>query len=1267
MNSTIIRSALLALSLTQLMRAAPLPPEIENAEALGENKEAWHATLMPYADLKEALTADRYTSSYAKSLNGTWKFHYVNWPKDRPEDFYKPEYDVSGWDDIAVPSNWQVKGYGTPYYRNFGYTFKIDPPRVMSEPPRNYTAYEERNPVGSYVKTFEIPENWEGRRVHINFDGVDSAFFLWINGQKVGYSTNSRNVAEFDITPYIKRGETNTLAAEVYRYCSGSYLEDQDMWRLSGIFRNVTLWAPNEVAIRDFTVVTDLDKAYRDAELKVSAIIRNSGKERSKSKQLIVGLYDQSGKPVPGVSGKVTVDALDPNSETTVSVNLKVSDPLKWTAETPNLYTVVLGFTGDSPISSRVGFRKVEIKDRVFTINGVPVKLKGANRHEHWPDSGHTVTREQMIRDIEVLKQANCNHVRTCHYSDDPQWYELCDEYGLYLVAEANVECHGMQSISDDKQFEKAFVDRNVANVENFKNHPSVVIWSLGNECGRGQNLRSALAAVKAIDDTRPTHYEGFGIGGGNPADIDSRMYASIDEMKQAALSNNLTKPFYQCEYAHAMFNSMGSIGEYNDVFDKYPQLMGGAVWEWMDQGLWNRRNPNRIYLAYGGGFGEYPNNHYFIHKGVVFSDRSPKPHYPEMKRAYQWIAFDAVDAATGKIKVKNKFAFTNIGKYTGTWNITEDGKVIQSGEMPALDLAPGKEKAMTLGVKNIQAKPGAIYHLNLTVSLAKDEPWAKAGYDIANGQFEIPVSRPAEVASEATMKPLKLEDGSDEINVTGEGFSVSFDKNSGTISKLIEGNTNLLLPNGGPKLHLWRSAHRNDDDYAAGLWSQLGLGTMKTDVLSIKADQVDDKTVRVTSSILLTGNRGFTVNHTAAFLVCGDGSVTVDNAVVCSDTQVNLARMGVRMLLDKRLNGVAYLARGPMENYSDRKRGSDIGFYTSTVPDMMTPYSKPMENGNHEDLHWLALGGDGMPQLLVQALGQPMQFSALPYSDEEMDPAEYLVDLPESSQTVLCLGSKTLGVGSNSCGPRPLPQYRVYSEPAEFSYSLRVLPEGETNVREIARELPPQNRAHPVLASRDKDGNVELSAEGDKISYSTDGKLWTSYSKPFPLKKAALLSVRSNAANGQSIENSVHFPAFVDRRNWKIRASSYQKNEGEPEHAIDDDNSTIWHSSYNPQVNGPHDLILDLGEETKIQGISELARNDSSNGRANHYEVYCSTDGKSWGDPAAKGSLPNEDSRQTIMLKSPQSVRYIKFVILDDHSNGDFGSVADLSIVPVD
>jgi len=1048
------------------------PPEVENEQITGINKEPYHATLMPYKDRREAVVANRRASTWARSLNGQWKFHWVPRPEERPVDFYKPSFDVSTWKEIPVPSNMEVQGYGTPIYTNFTYPFKKDWPRVTSEPPKEYTTYLERDPVGSYRREFEVPAGWSGRRIFLTFDGVDSAFFVWVNGKKVGYSVNSRNPAEFDLTSYVTPGQKNLLAVEVYRYSAGSYMEDQDMWRLSGIFRNVTLWSAPQVHVRDFALTTDLDSNYRDGLLKVSAKIRNYSAVVQPARRLQVELSSHDPQAARIAQTIVDVPALAIGEEREVFASLAVNDPAKWTAETPNLYTVVLSLVSDAKptevLSARTGFRKVEIKNAIFMINGVPVKLKGANRHENWPDTGHYVSEERMVRDLELLKQVNANHVRTSHYTDDPRWYELADEYGIYLVAEANVECHGYMNVLDrEPRYEKSIVDRNVANVENLKNHPSVVVWSLGNECGGGSSFRTALQAVRTIDPTRPTHYEPFGGGPNLPTDIESHMYTNTEELESAAKDPKRTKPFYLCEYAHAMNNSMGSVGDYNDLFDKYPTLMGGAIWEWEDQGIWNGRDPNHQFMAYGGGFGDYPNDKYFIHKGVVFSDRTLKPHYPELKRDYQWISFTPVDLKHGRIDIRNRYAFTNLNKFVPHWTLSEDGVQIDQGTLAPIDLAPGASTQVTLPVKVVSPKPGREYFVQLSFELSKPEIWAKAGFAVATKQFELPPATEIKSASAQSAGNLKLRQDDKFITVEGDRFRVVFDKVQGTISQITRDGSAMLVEGGGPKLYLWRAPHRNDDVWASKAWDTYGINTLQTTVKSIEATRLSDSSVLVQATLLEQGQQGWSVTYTVAYTIASDESITVKNTFMPAGKRIPLARIGVRMMLNKSYDRFTYLGRGPMENYSDRDRGSDVGLYSSSVREQLTPYPKPMEAGNHEDTRWAALGGKNVPTLMAVSEGKLLQVSALPLSDEQLDGPAHSVDLPLSTSTVVTLDTRTLGVGSNSCGPRPLPQYMVWSDPTEFSYVLRLLPAGDHNFVDAARMAAPEENGFALKSQR--------------------------------------------------------------------------------------------------------------------------------------------------------------------------------------------------------
>ena len=1025
-----------------IANGASIPSEIENPELLGINKEPYHATLMPYANLQEALVARRHASSLCRSLNGAWKFNWVARPEKRPVDFYKSDYDVSAWKEIPVPSNWEVHGYETPFYRNLGYTIKKDFPHVMSEPEKWYTSYEERNPVGSYRREFEVPAAWMGRRNFITFDGVDCAFFLWVNGEKVGFSVNSRNAAEFDLTKYLKSGK-NMIAVEVYQYSSGTWLEDQDMFRLHGIFRNVTLWSAPQLHIRDFFVKTDLDKDYKDATLDVTAKIKNYNDKTAKAQILTATVYDKDGNEI--AKGSATGTSLKTNQEEALNIKIQVTNPVKWTAETPNLYTIVLTNSEGEYLSSKIGFRKIEIKGRIFTVNGVPIKLKGVNRHEHWSDVGHAVTEEQMIRDLEVIKQGNCNHVRTSHYSDDPRWYELCDEYGIWLVAEANVECHGYDGRFDEEPTMKAaIIDRNVANVENFKNHPSVIIWSLGNECGGvGSNFVAALNTVKAMDPTRFVHYERFGAGSRNPADLDGRMYGTAQDYARTAQDKNLTKPFYICEFVHAMFNSMGSLEEYSKVFDNNPEILGGAIWEFQDQALWNKRDPKHPILAYGGGFGEAPNDHYFIHKGVISYDRATegknvKPHYPEMKKAFQWIDTELTDAINGGIQIKNKYQFISLDGFDATWSLSENGTEIDNGKIKMRSIWWGKGLfEANIPYKIEHPKTGAEYFLRISYKLKDKALWADKGFEVATEQFRLPINTPPVIETKVT-QPVKLVQNSQSAIISGKDFSVSFDKKTGFMSQVTKNGIDMLVADGAPKLHLWRASHRNDDDWAYQQWQKFGVNALQYSLVDFKVEIIDNASVKVTSTTKADGKQGFGVYHTATYLVKGDGTIKVDNQLQFVGFRINLARIGVRMLLDKKLDRMTFLGRGPFENYSDRKSSAEVGIYELGVNEQYE-YEKPMERGNHEDVRWAKLSGKDMPSLMIQSDEKLMQVAALPHTDEQMHPVEYKIDLPASTSTVFCISTKTLGVGSASCGPRPLEKFQVFAEPTSFSYTIKL------------------------------------------------------------------------------------------------------------------------------------------------------------------------------------------------------------------------------------
>ncbi len=1267
---------------------APLPPEIETTEVLNINKELPHATLMPYANVAQAVAAKRLESPFARSLNGAWSFHWVPKPEQRPVDFYKPSYDVSSWKTIPVPSCWQLQGYGTAEYTNFTFPFKNDQPRVTSEPPQDWTAYEERDPVGSYRRDFEVPADWNGRRIFITFDGVDSNLYLWINGERVGYSTNSRAPAEFDITKYLKPGK-NVLAAEVYRFCAGSYLEDQDMWRLSGIFRNVTLWSTPAVHVRDFTVQPDLDAQYRDGKLHVSAKVKNYGDRPAPTRALQFQLLDRAGQPVAGGLASANVPALGAGEEKAVTLEVAVANPLKWSAEIPNLYTSVLSLAnpaGGVPeiLSCRTGFRKIEIKDSVFCINGTPVKMLGFNRHENEAETGHTVSEAEMLRDVRLLKGCNSNHVRTCHYQDDPHWYELCDEYGLYLVAESNLESHGSgygpkESLSYKPEWKAAHIQRQVDNVETHKNHAAVVIWSLGNEAGNGPNFAAAAKAITALDSTRLIHYQ----GNSDDADMESQMYTSPSESAGWIKNHQGKKPFYLCEFAHAMNNSLGGLKEYLAMFDQNPQAMGGAIWEWQDQALWNRRDPAHPFLAYGGGFGDKPNDATFILKGGgVFTDRTRNPKYTEVKHGYQWIKTTARDLAKGGLIVQNKYAFLPLSEFLAAWSITRDGDEVAHGDLPLPEVAPGASAALDVPLPpGLLAAPGE-YFLHVGYRFKQRPTWAgpDTEAEIATEQFPLPAVAVAAVgAAPAGGAPLQVASDAARITISGGAgatrFRAVFDRAGGVLSELAYGDTPMFVPGtGGLALYAYRAPHYKDDFWTDSAWRSAGLDhlTMRPTSVEALAPQADGS-VQVQISGMAEGSAGFGLGQVVNYTVNHDGSIDVRVSVLPKGRRIVLPRLGMRAQLNPALDQLTYVARGPQENYPDRQLGSEIARYTSTVKEQLTPYVRPMECGNHGDARWCALthGPQGAGLRFDFARSDDatiggFAFSALPFADEALEKAPYAKDLPPSTSTVLCLAAKTLGVGSASCGPAPFAPYRIYADPAVFSFRLTPLAGGAAIPARVPTGAP---AVPPLLVKQDKIGLVTLgnAPAGTTVAYAVAGGPFQAYANPFTAPSGSRLRVQATRAGAAPFVGEFTLNKIVDRTRWKVTASSFQPGEGDPEHVLDGEADTFWHTRYSPEASRPHFLVIDTGATSKIAGLTYTGRGDGENGRVEKYEISLSADGQNWGKPVASGRFRNNSDGQTVTWPTPVAARYVKFMPVSEVHGRDFASVAELDLLFAD
>ncbi len=1014
----------------------------ENPEVVGINKEPGHCTLIPYLSLASALKSDREASPFYKSLNGNWKFHWVDKPAERPVNFYQPQYNVDNWADMPVPANWQMHGYGIPIYTNQTYPFDVNPPYI----PHDY------NPVGSYRRSFNVPEQWNNRQVFLHFDGVKSAFYVWVNGEKVGYSQDSMTPAEFNITEYLELGE-NILAVEVYRWSDGSYLEDQDMWRLSGIYRDVYLFSTPQVHIRDFAVRTDLDEDYKDATLMIRPKIVDYGNRNLEEWTIEAQLYDSVEAPVfmkplsRSVSSIVNEEYPQRDNVRFGLLEAKVTNPKKWTAETPNLYTLLLTLKNKAGQvveieSCRVGFREVEIESGRLLINGESIKLFGVNRHEHDPDFGRAVPYRRMLQDIRLLKQNNINAVRTSHYPDSPVWYELCDQYGIYLIDEANLETHGVGGyFANEPTWSTAFVERAIRMVERDKNHPSVIFWSLGNESGCGPNHAAMAAWIRDYDPTRPIHYEGAQGTPWDPYYVDmiSRMYALIPEIIRLATDPVDDRPMVLCEYAHAMGNSVGNLKEYWDAIRSHERLIGGFIWDWVDQGLRKRTADGKEFWAYGGDYGDNPNDGNFCCNGIVQPDRRPNPSLYEVKKVYQRIHLLALDLMAGRFRVMNEYDFLPLDIAEINWQLSADGKVIEKGSLPRMSLAPGAQADFQIPYEKPDLQPGSEYWLKVVFSLAEDTLWAQKGHVLAWDQFQIPYDVPAaEVVDSGKMPSLSFTQTAQTIVVKGESFEATFGKKSGSLESFTYGGKELvvspLVPN------FWRVPIDNDvgNDMPTrhGVWREAGPNRT---VKSVEVEQLKDQVIRVTAESTIPA--GTNSMFKTVYMVYGSGDIQVD-ATFNSDSKnlPELPRFGMQMAIPSSYNNLTWLGRGPQESYWDRKTGAAFGLYSGPVVENVHPYVRPQENGNKSDVRWMALtDSEGLG---IIAIGMPtIDFSAWPYTMKELEQATHIHELPQQSDIITVnIDYKQMGVGGdNSWRALTHPEYMLPAGP--YSYSFRLSP----------------------------------------------------------------------------------------------------------------------------------------------------------------------------------------------------------------------------------
>jgi beta-galactosidase len=1043
MKTLIAAAAVLCLCAAAAEGPDPGLNDYENPAALGAGKEAPHASFVPCPDAAAALKMDKRASPWFLSLNGRWRFHWSPNPASRPLDFWKPEADVSAWKDIPVPSDWQFQGYGVPIYVDSDYEFTRNP-----NPP---FVPRENNPVGSYRRTFSVPEEWKGMDVYLHFGAVKSFFYVWVNGEKVGFSKDSKTPAEWNITPWLKPGD-NVLAVEVYRWSDGSYLECQDFWRLSGIERDVDLYAAPKVRIRDFFARPSLDGAYREGRLGLTVELANTAPDlKTGAEAVAVSLFDHGGRRL---LSKVRPAAVAGRTGAAVEFSSVVGGVKPWSAETPALYTLIVelkdgGGRTLEAAGARIGFRTSEIRDGRLLVNGAPVLLKGVNRHEHDPLTAHVVGEESMRRDIELMKRNNINAVRTCHYPDDSRWYDLCDEYGLYLVDEADIESHGMgygeRSLAKDPVWGPAHLDRVARMIERDKNHSSVIIWSMGNEAGDGVNFENTYRWIKRRDPSRPVQYERAELL--PHTDIYCPMYASIERIVEYA-ERNPARPLILCEYAHSMGNSTGNLQDYWTAIEKYPALQGGFIWDWADQGFAKKAPDGRTFWAFGGDYGprDVPSDTNFCCNGLVGPDRTPHPALAEVKKVYQNISFEAVDLAAGKVRVANKHAFTPLRDFDIRWEVTAGGSPAGSGVIAGPQAGPGESLTLTLPLPRVLPQPGTEYFLNLTAVTREARPGVPKGHPAAAGQIPLPWHAEAAPAAVTRGAALKIEEGAREVVVAGGDFEILFDRMTGEMASFVSRGVELIAS--GPVPNFWRAPTDNDFgnglDRRAAVWRAASLFRRLTS-LSASSDEAGRAVVAVAYELPRK-----TAINVIRYIISRDGEVRVEDDFRpgTEGRLPEMPRVGLRLAMPHGFDRVRYFGRGPQENYGDRKTAAFVGLWETTLAEQVLPYVTPQEYGNRTDTRWLAVR-NGRGEGLLFAAEPLFEFSALPCWPEDLTlPSRgtgHPFDVINRDFTCLTLDKAQMGVGGDdSWGARVHPEYTIPARACTFAFRLRPLHESD-------------------------------------------------------------------------------------------------------------------------------------------------------------------------------------------------------------------------------
>ncbi len=1317
--------------------------EWQSPDSVAYNKQQPHAWFFSFASVDEARKVLPENSSLWQSLNGQWQFHWAKNPDERPKDFYKTDFDASAWDQIAVPQSWNLAGaqsdgtfkYGEPLYSNQRVIFQHQVKEgdwkggVMREPRKDWMTYKNRNEVGSYRRTFTVPADWKDKEIYINFDGVDSFFYLYINGRYVGFSKNSRNLAQFDITPYLNEKGENVVAVEVYRQSDGSLFESQDMFRLPGIIRDVALTAKPKVQVRDIKAIPDYDATYTQASLHITAQVSNLTAKAAKGYTLNYSLYanklyGDENTLVEGVTATATLDEIGKQGEVSSLVTLQAGDKVKpWNAEAPYRYTLV-GELRDKKgrvvetFSTNVGFRKIEIKDtpasqdefnlagRYYYLNGKTIKMKGVNRHETNPYTGHYITREQMEKEVFLMKRGNINHVRNSHYPDAPYWYYLCDKYGIYLEDEGNIESHeyyyGRESLSHVPELKNAHVARDMEMVHATVNHPSVVIWSLGNEAGPGDNFKAAYAAIKAYDDSRPVQYE----RNNDIVDMGSNQYPSVAWVQGAVKGNyNMKYPYHISEYAHSMGNAIGNLQDYWTAIESTNFFMGGAIWDWVDQAMMGTDpKTGAKFWGYGGDFGKdnKPNDGMFCMNGVMRPDLEPKGQYYEVKKVYQNVGVKAVNLELGQIEIFNKNYFEPLRGYQIVWSLYKDGVCVEK-DKPLQGakniLGPRERQIYVLPFNYASLDKGSEYYVKVQFLQGKDMPWAKKGYVQMEEQLFVKAAseKAPSVAQAAAGKAVKADvSKKGYVTLTGDNFSATFDNATGAIYSLQYNGTSVLADGNGPKLDAFRAPTDNDAGIGfPNAWFKEGLYNLQHKVIGQPTvSQKKDGSYQLSYMVESQGKYGcqqvysdrdrdpetvytfdkgkrelgpddlkFTTNQ--VYTIYPDGSIELQSAISANRTNVVLPRIGYSMKLGKEYNRFAYYGRGPVNNYADRKTGQFVELHEGEVgkQDIMLP--KPQSMGNREDVRWCALSTSNPGAVGVAFIADSlMSVSALPWSQQQLTTAAHPYQLPASDGTYLHLDAKVTGLGGASCGQGgPYTSDQAISANYNFGFIIRPV-SGTATAQQVAKVSTAGEQ--PISIEHSRTGKVTLStpAKNRTIMYALNGsKKAVAYTQSIDLRKGGTVTTWYKENPG--MKTSMTYDKIESVPLEVVFASSQEPGSGDAANLVDGDPSTIWHTMYSiTQAKYPHWIDFDAGETKTMKGFTLLPRQSGQNGWVKDYEIYVSQDGKSWGEPIAKGSFPGNAELKKVMFAKPVKARYIRLRALNEQFGQDYASGAEFTLI---